>query len=49
MLLAIVALRHNIANSMLRFQNNATSVPENDLFYFKQKVQTQASCVLIIN
>jgi hypothetical protein len=37
------------AQIMLDSQNNATLVPENALFYFKQNVQTQASCVLIIN
>ena len=29
---------------MLDSQNNATLVPENALFYFKQNVQTQVSC-----
>ena len=37
------------AQIMLDSQNNATLVPENALFYFKQNVQTQVSCVLIIN
>ena len=34
---------------MLDSQNNATLVLENALFYFKQNLQTHASCVLIIN
>ena len=37
------------AQIMLDSQNNATLVPENALFYFKQNLQTHASCVLIIN
>jgi len=37
------------AQIMLNSQNNATLFPENALFYFKQNVQTQASCVLIFN
>ena len=38
------------AQIVLDSQNNATLVLENALFYFKQNVQTQASCcVLIIN
>ena len=37
------------AHIMLDSQNNATLVPQNALFRFKQKVQTQAECVLIIN
>ena len=49
MLLAILVLRQKNAQIMLDSQNNATLVPENALFYFKQNVQTQASCVLIIN
>ena len=32
-----------------RFSKNATWVPENALFYFRQNLQTHASCVLIIN
>jgi len=36
MLLAIPVLRQN-AQIMLDFQNNTTLVPENALFYFKQK------------
>ena len=49
MLLAILVLRPKNAHIMLDSQNNATLVPENALFLFKQNVQTQASCVLIIN
>ena len=51
MLLAILVLRHKNAQIMLDSQNNATLVPYNinALFYFKQNVETQASCVLIIN
>ena len=30
---------------MLDSQNNLTLVSENALFYFKQNVETQASCV----
>jgi len=30
---------------MLDNQNDATLVPENALLYFKQNVETQASCV----
>ena len=49
MLLAILVLRHKNTQIMLDSQNNATLVPEIALFYFKQNVQIQASCVLIIN
>ena len=37
------------AQIMRDSQNNAALVPENALFYFKQNLQTHASCVLIIN
>ena len=47
MLLAILVLRHKKAQTMLDSQNNATLLPENALFYFKQNVETQALCVLI--
>ena len=46
---AILVLRQKNAQIMLDSQNNATLVPENALFYFKQNLQTHASCVLIIN
>ena len=36
MLLAILILRQKNAQIMLDSQNNATLVPENALFYFKQ-------------
>ena len=49
MLLAIIVLRQNNAQIMLDSQNNTTLVPENAFFYFKHNVQTQASCVPIIN
>ena len=49
MLQAILLLRQKNAQIMLDSQNDATLVPENALFYFKQNVQTQASCMLIIN
>ena len=49
MLLAVLVLRPKNVQIMLDSQKNATLVPENALFYFKQNVQTQASCVLFIN
>ena len=49
MLLAILVFRPKNAQIMLDSQNNATLVPENASFYFKQNVQTQALCALIIN
>jgi len=32
---------------MLDSQNSAALVPENALFYFKQNVETQASCAYL--
>ena len=49
MLLQFSFYAEEIAQIMLDSQSNATLVPENALFYFKQNVQTQASCVLIFN
>ena len=49
MLLTILVLYLKNAQIILDYQNNATWVPENGLFYFKQNLQTHASCVLIIS
>jgi len=45
MLLEIPFWAKTNAQIMLDSQNNVTLVPENALFYFKQNVETQASCV----
>ena len=45
MLLEIPLCAKKNAQIMLDSQNNATSISENALFNFKQKVETQASCV----
>ena len=45
MLLEIPLYAKKNAQIMLDSQNNATLVSENALFNFKQKAETQASCV----
>ena len=51
MLLIILVLRQKYAQILLDSPNNVSLVPENAYFfnYFKKNLQTQASCVLIIN